>query len=1232
PNAGTNLTISPSNGYAVAFSGTTTFSQALTTLTVNTNGAVTSNVLPSAILSGQVTGTAGASGTAEWTKAGTGNLLLTNAANNFIGNMVVTGGLLGFTSNGSGGGTLGNTANTITLNGGGIYATSATSATQYVTTPTTAATAITSARTIDFLSATAANNIIDVANNTTLTLTSPFGPTNNGFAKNDLGTLVLSANNDQWGGSITVNEGALQITNAGALGLPTGAVTLVYGASVNQGGALQLGGVTLDKPISSVEGTGINSGGVIEAVYNSTNQVGGISTSTINGQITLVSGAITIGADANTVLNIQGGYIANATVTFAGAGNINIDTTSPTTTTGLTKIGSGTTTLGVAYPAMVGALSVNAGTFYMGGILGGGAGSLGGTGAVTVNPGAIFTVDDSVGLPIANRLDAAAGVRALTVEGGTFNYIGSPIGNSSETLGAYTPGAGLSYINITAGASESATITVASTAAAAAGAQLIMSGTNLGSAGVGGTNVADFTSTTGPTFVGASGLTGTENKGILPWALVNTGSGYTFATVDSSTGTTGANGGVWRPLSSSEYVTSMAAAYAPTVNNIVLSASDTVLATFTDNSLNMTTASTLTINPVQTFTLSSGGLIMTGGSTIQGGFLNAGGVALELFQPAGGTSTISSQILGTAGMNVAAGTGTIQLTSFEPYTGQTTVNQGTLQLAAGTNTLVVGVAATGQALVVNSGGTLDLDGNVQVVSTLASTGAAVAAGTNGGTITTSTGTGLLDANVTTASVFAGSITGSVDFIKSGGTTLTLLSANTYAGTTLINGAGGVVLEDYGTLATGSTNPINVTYSSLTLNNTGLTDSSTRLNSGAPINLSGSTFAFTSRTDAMSYENVGAVTIGQGVSTITNTLTAPGAGQVGSSTLSLASLAQTAGSGGVVNFTNTGGTLGTIGNNPQILVGSAPALTNNLIGGWAIVNGADFAGYSPTLGVAALGTAGFAGYDFTLANTFSGYTASATANLKITGVATSLIGAPTGTTAMNSLNLVSTVTGGGISFTNATDTLNITSGGLLHSGSFTAQIGSAAGNGQLTAGGASATSGNTYGLYITNNATTALTIDSNVVNVGAVIGGGNTANNQLVLTNLSTGGITLAGTNAYTGGTVINGGTTTLATSGTLGTGGITLNGGAFTQTAGGVIPSQAVTINGASTFTFAGTNTFTGAIALNNNGGAAATLAAGTGTLNLGSGGTITASSDNVTAPAVLSGTLVDIGSSAYTI
>ena len=56
----------------------------------------------------------------------------------------------------------------------------------------------------------------------------------------------------------------------------------------------------------------------------------------------------------------------------------------------------------------------------------------------------------------------------------------------------------------------------------------------------------------------------------------------------------------------------------------------------------------------------------------------------------------------------------------------------------------------------------------------------------------------------------------------------------------------------------------------------------------------------------------------------------------STELNLASLVRS--TGATVNFTNTGGVLGSIGSNPQILLTSAPTLSNGLLGGGFIVNG------------------------------------------------------------------------------------------------------------------------------------------------------------------------------------------------------------------------------------------------------------------------------------------------------
>ena len=167
--------------------------------------------------------------------------------------------------------------------------------------------------------------------------------------------------------------------------------------------------------------------------------------------------------------------------------------------------------------------------------------------------------------------------------------------NSTENLGALTFNrGGVNIITITAGASAwtnlqsvgSAGLTLTNFPV------LLLRGTNLGSAP--GPNVSSFSSpTNGFTFIG-SGAAGTTNKGILPWALVDssiTGTGSSFATADTTTG-------YLRPLSSSEYVGSIVAS-----QNVVLDAGVPAIASLTVNSLTLKAGGGATIAPMQTLTV-----------------------------------------------------------------------------------------------------------------------------------------------------------------------------------------------------------------------------------------------------------------------------------------------------------------------------------------------------------------------------------------------------------------------------------------------------------------------------------------------------------------------------------------------------------------------------------------------------------------------------------------------------
>jgi hypothetical protein len=132
------------------------------------------------------------------------------------------------------------------------------------------------------------------------------------------------------------------------------------------------------------------------------------SSGVVAGTITLANAA-TIGADAGAALTLSGSITGGAALTFAGAGTINLTgTLAATIPTGLTKIGNGVLSLQSNLSNATMALTVNAGSAVLSG-----AGSLGGTGAITVQPGATLALDNS-GTNASNRL---GGNRPLTLSG-----------------------------------------------------------------------------------------------------------------------------------------------------------------------------------------------------------------------------------------------------------------------------------------------------------------------------------------------------------------------------------------------------------------------------------------------------------------------------------------------------------------------------------------------------------------------------------------------------------------------------------------------------------------------------------------------------------------------------------------------------------------------------------------------------------------------------------------------
>ncbi|NBV53936.1 MAG: hypothetical protein EBR83_10540, partial [Verrucomicrobia bacterium] len=387
------------------------------------------------------------------------------------------------------------------------------------------------------------------------------------------------------------------------------------------------------------------------------------------------------------------------------------------------------------------------------------------------------------------------------------------------------------------------------------GVSVLFRGTNLGqAAGNGVATISDTGPTNGFLFNGQGGANGTSTKGILPWALVDatvTGSGTSFATGDGTTFTSA----ILRPLAAGEYGT--ANAFAVNTNVLLNSGTTTVAAGVNPNSITIDSSAGLTIGSLQQVSLSSGGILVRSGSTstIAGGVINqtSGFSPLNIWTL--GNLTIGSTFNGGNGTSnaavgfVKAGDGTLTLSTptsgiagltamgVNTMSGQTVINGGTLKLNGGTNTL-----AANNYLEVGLGGSLDLNGTSQYVFGLFTDGAVAGAG---GTITSSAGTGNLVVNQdNTGRNWAGTISGSVNFTRSGQSTLTVYSPQTYTGATLLN-AGTTTLRDAAKIS--GTSSIDLNYATLTLdNNVGTTDLADRVNDAAPIALRGATFNFTGR--------------------------------------------------------------------------------------------------------------------------------------------------------------------------------------------------------------------------------------------------------------------------------------------------------------------------------------------------------------------------------------------------
>lgn len=557
-------------------------------------------------------------------------------------------------------------------------------------------------------------------------------------------------------GTLTVNGNASQLalTAANVTGnrqfVFGGAGTTVVQGNIENGSAvlgLRLtGGNLVLSGINTHSGNTVVDAGVLrvgsdQALQNSTVILNG-GTLDLNGGMT---GSPVVGglAGAGTVTSQSGGMPQvtvgnnNASTTFSGSIN------NGSGTVAVRKVGSGTLTLSGA-STFSGGLTVESGTVLAGNT----TGSATGSGAVTVNPDAVFGGSGSVQGQVSWQSGSSA------------RFILTP---SAVVAGSNTTILAVSG-NVTLD-STPVVIEVAGSTPLQVGTYRLMTYNNAGSSGA---------FSTVPTFVGAGVALGTAST-------ISTAGGVVTLTV-SFTGNisiwTNDNDGVWNAganWSSNPYYP-QAAGDSATLG--VGSAYRTV-------SLN----APVSVGTIQ-FTNENSFLIANGGGTLT--LANSSGPAVISVQ-AGASNAIASPVSLNADLAVttAAGASLTLGNAVNNSSGLRTVSvtgQGALILN-GNNSY--GPTAGSIGTIVN-GGVLQLGANtaagagdlsVSNVSTIRA-GAPLSLGNN--IVANSASTAVIDNNGNDVTI-SGTITGSGGVTKEGSGVLTLASANSYTGNTVVNG-------------------------------------------------------------------------------------------------------------------------------------------------------------------------------------------------------------------------------------------------------------------------------------------------------------------------------------------------------------------------------------------------------------------------------------------------------------
>jgi autotransporter-associated beta strand protein len=482
------------------------------------------------------------------------------------------------------------------------------------------------------------------------------------------------------------------------------------------------------------------------------------------------------------------------------------------------------------------------------------------------------------------------------------------------------------------------------------------------------------------------------------------------------------------------------------------------------------------VDPFQIHLNSTGGL--TFGSTV-----NNQGTGIDILGTASGAKTVtfSGIVSGSGGMYVNNANATVLFDAANTYTGQLTINAGTVRLNGFSDTF----GGSSQDIRIGSGATLNLNGVSTTVGSVAEEG-----GSDSGSITLGGGTLTVTANST--NIYQSSISGTGGLTKQGSHTLNLFGTQGYTGTTTVSA---------GLLATG----VAMSSTNFTINGgTFTSDAANRLADTAAVSVSSGTLTIGGNDTVGSFSMSGG-TLG-GSSTLTAATYSLGGGTItGNLGSGAATNTGTTSLNGILNSTNlvvSGGT---------ITLGSANRMSDTLA---ATVSGGtlNLGGFTDTVG------------SFTISGgTFTNGTLTAGSYALQGGAVTGVLGSggitvTTGTTTLGSANRLNsasalTINSGQLSLGGAETVASVAgSGGTLALGANTISVGG--GNASTSFAGAITGSGGA----LTKTGSGTLTLSGNSSYSGA--------------TTLSGGGLVFNGTNTSTATTVGN--NSVLGGSGSLG--------------------------------------------------------------------------------------------------